>query len=140
MIYEIVSKRKTRKEVIIKRPKDIFPCLKKYAGRQERFLVITLDTENKIIGIRISTIGIVNKTIVHPREVFYHAIKDNASSLMIAHNHPSGNLEPSEEDEEVTEMLVRAGEIMGFPVLDHIIFSKKDYYSFRQNGRKLKYN
>ena len=135
MIYEIISARKFKKEIIIKKPVDIFNILKKYAKSQkEQFLVLTLNGAHIVIGIHIVTIGLANKTIVHPREVFYHAVKDNACALVFAHNHPSGNLEPSVEDKEITERLVDAAGIMGFHIVDHIIFSKNDYYSMRENG------
>jgi len=134
MTYEIVSIRTTKKEIKVVRPDDLFPFIKRYAkSRQEHFLVITLDTEHKVIGIHISTIGLMNKTTIHPREVFYHAIKDNACAIMLAHNHPSGQLKPSPDDEEMTKRLVKAGEIMGFLILDHLIFSKDSFYSFRQS-------
>jgi len=138
MMYEIVSRRTLKREIKVVRPDDLFPFIKRYGkSRQEHFLVVTLDTKHKVIGIHISTIGLMNKTIIHPREVFYHAIKDNACAIILAHNHPSGQLKPSPNDEEMTERLVKAGEIMEFPILDHLIFSKNDFYSFRQNGHNL---
>jgi len=138
MTYEVISIRKSKKEIKVTHPNILFQLVKRYAkSRQEQLLVITLDGTHKVIGVHISTIGLNNKTIVHPREVFYHAIQDNAHSVVIAHNHPSGQLQPSNEDKEITDILVKAGEIMGFHILDHIIFSKNGYYSFRQNGHKL---
>jgi len=132
MTYDILSTRKCRKIISIKRPNDIYNFLKRYAkSRQEMFFVLTLNSAHEIIGIHISTVGFVNKTIFHPREVFIHAIKDNASSLIVAHNHPSGNLLPSPEDEEITERLNKASEIMGFNFLDHLIFNKKGFYSMK---------
>lgn len=73
-------------------------------------------------------------TLVHPREVFYEAIRDNATSVIIAHNHPSGHTDPSLEDREVTRRLSEAGGILGIRILDHVIFSPKGYYSFLEHG------
>jgi len=135
MTFEIISTRRIRKEVRFKRPIDIYNFVKRYAkARQEQFFVITLNGSHNVISIHFITIGLVNKTIVHPREVFYHAIKDNAVSLVLAHNHPSGQLCASEEDEEITRRLIDASKIMGFHVVDHIIFSKNDYFSMRENN------
>jgi DNA repair protein RadC len=133
MLYEIVSIRK-RKAVKIKKPSDVCDLLKSYAKkRQEYFVVLTLNGAHDVVSMRIVSIGLVNRTIVHPREVFVHAIKDHASAVIVAHNHTSGNLEPSDEDKEVTRMLKDAGEIIGIRLLDHVVFSKHGYYSFREN-------
>ncbi|MDR0496904.1 MAG: JAB domain-containing protein, partial [Treponema sp.] len=86
------------------------------------------------LAVRIVTIGLVNRTIVHPREVFADPILDRASALVVAHNHPSGNLEPSAEDDEITSRLKAAGDILGVNFLDHLIFSENFYFSFRQEG------
>jgi DNA repair protein RadC len=132
MTYDILSTRKCRKNINIKHPNDLYNFLKRYAkSRQEMFFVLTLNTAHEIISIHISTIGLLNKSIVHPREVFIHAIKDNAASFMIAHNHPSGQLLPSPEDKEITENLKKASEIMGFIFLDHLIFTKKGFISMK---------
>jgi DNA repair protein RadC len=89
---------------------------------------------SNVISVRVATVGLANKTIVHPREVFIHAIKDNASSIIIAQNHPSDNASPSDEDREVTRMLQNAGGILGIKVLDHAIVVKSGYYSLKQNN------
>lgn len=119
----------------ISSPKDVLPVLQKYARRkQEEFIVITLDTANNIIKIRSITKGLVDRSVVHPREVFRPAILDNAVSIIIAHNHPSGSLKPSPEDEGLTKRIEEAGEIIGIKVLDHLIISKCGYYSFKQGN------
>jgi DNA repair protein RadC len=134
MTYEIISKR-TRKPVTIKHPSDIYDIAKRYAyNEQEYFLVLTLDGSHSVISSSIVTIGLVNRTIVHPREVFKHAISDNASAIIVCHNHPSGCLDPSDEDLKITKKLEGAGNIIGIRLLDHVIISKTDYYSFRQNN------
>jgi len=131
MTYDIISKR-TRKTIKIIRPEDVYLFLKRYTkNRQEIFLAISLNNSLEIIGIHISTIGILNKTFVHPREIFYHLIKDNASSFIVAHNHPSGYPVPSGEDIEDTKRLLKASEIMGFHFLDHLIITKDNFCSIR---------
>jgi DNA repair protein RadC len=109
--------------------------LKKYASKnQEYFLVITLDGGHGLIRVHEITKGIANKTLVHPREVFRPAIIDGACGVIIAHNHPSGDVKPSTEDHNVTRIMKQAGEIIGISVLDHIIVSKYGYYSFMESG------
>ena len=101
MKYQIISERTSKYAVKISSPSDIYPVLNKYHNKkQEHFLVVTLDGSHTVIRVVIATIGILNRAIVHPREIFLPAIKDNACSIVIAHNHPSGNLEPSREDRE----------------------------------------
>ena len=135
MKYQIVSERTSKYSYKISSPSDVYPVLKKYhRKKQEHFLVLTLDGSHKVIRANIATIGIVNRAIIHPREVFLPAIKDNACSVVIAHNHPSGNLEPSREDREITERLCQAGQILGIEVLDHVIISKDGYYSFLEEN------
>jgi DNA repair protein RadC len=134
MTYEIVSIRK-RKTVCIKCPDDTYKAVKQYAkNKQEHFLVITLNSTHNIIGIHIATIGLINRTIIHPREVFIHAIRDNAACIIVCHNHPSGSTEPSPEDIEITNILMEASKILGIHFLDHVIIGKDGYYSFKQNN------
>lgn len=135
MKYQIVSERTSSYSSKISSPSDVYPLLTKYhRKKQEHFLVLTLDGSHNVIRINIATIGILNRAIVHPREIFITAIKDNSASIIIAHNHPSGNLEPSREDREITKRLCKAGEILGIEVLDHVIISKKGYYSFLEDN------
>lgn len=116
------------KEVIS--PDDVLSrlCDLKYES-QEHFVVITLDSANHIIARHTITVGLANQTPAAPREVFRAAVLDNAVSIIVAHNHPSGSTEPSGEDMSITRLLVSAGEIMKIPVLDHIIISKSGYTS-----------
>lgn len=116
-------------------PTDILPSVRHYITRaQEYFIVISLNGAHEIIKTRVISIGILNRTLIHPREVFSDALKDRAASLVLTHNHPSGNLEPSMEDIEVTKRLIDAGELLGIKILDHIIFSDNNYYSFTENS------
>lgn len=95
--------------------------------KQEYFVCLTLDGANRLIAKRIISIGTLTSSLVHPREVFAEAITDRAASIIVAHNHPSGSLEASRADTEVTERLLEAGELLGIPLLDHIIISEDSY-------------
>jgi DNA repair protein RadC len=119
----------------VRHPGDIYKLIRHHADRrQERFLCISLNGAHEVIAVRIVTIGLVNRTIVHPREVFADPINDRASAIAVAHNHPSGNVQPSEEDKEITGRLRAAADILGLNFLDHLIFSETCYYSFRHEG------
>ncbi len=97
--------------------------------KQECFVVLTLDGANRLIDNAIVFQGTLNESLVHPREIFAKAIEDRAAKIIVAHNHPSGNLEPSFEDAEVTKKLKEAGRLMGIELLDHIIIGKSGYRS-----------
>jgi DNA repair protein RadC len=134
MTYEIISIRK-RKTIKIRNPADVYDLLKSYAKKkQEYFLLITINGAHEIIAIHIVTIGLVNKTLIHPRELFIRAIKDNSLAIIVCHNHPSDNTIPSDEDKELTETIKKSGEILGIRLLDHIIIAKSGFYSFKQNN------
>ncbi len=100
---------------------------------REHFDIMLLNNANAIINIETISIGTLNSSPVHPREVFKQAIRHSASSVIVAHNHPSGNCMPSDLDMEVTDRLIEAGRIIGIPVIDHIIVGEDNYYSFREN-------
>jgi DNA repair protein RadC len=120
----------------IVQPEDIYTLIRHYAARrQECFICVSLNGAHEVMAVRIVTIGLVNKTIVHPREVFADPILDRSSAVVVAHNHPSGQLSPSPEDDEVTERLKTAADILGVSFLDHLIFSERSFFSYRQNGR-----
>ncbi len=101
---------------------------------KEHFKLILLNSRNKIIGISTVSIGSLNASIVHPREVFKDAIIHNAHSVILVHNHPSGDHEPSEDDLTITKRLTEAGKILGIEVIDHIIISKNGFFSFKEKG------
>jgi DNA repair protein RadC len=120
----------------VREPSDALRFIRHYSDRkQEMFICISLNGAHEVIKTRVVSIGLVNRTIVHPREVFADPLGDRASAIIVAHNHPSGNTEPSLEDEEVTVRLRHTGEILGIQLLDHIIFSGDSYYSFNENNR-----
>ena len=131
------ARRRIRPEgVKISLPPDVLPLIRHYADRkQEHFICISLNGANEVISTRIVSVGLVNKTQVHPREVFADPITDRASAIIVAHNHPGGGLHPSKEDIAVTKQLKSAGEILGIRLLDHIIFNHKGYYSFLEDGK-----
>jgi DNA repair protein RadC len=99
--------------------------------KKEHFVVLCLDTRNRLINHKLVSVGSLDTSIVHPREVFNEAITSRAASVIFAHNHPSGDPEPSKEDVELTRRLAKAGEIMGIDVLDHIIICDKSYVSLK---------
>lgn len=102
---------------------------------KEHFWVFHLDARYSIKMLELVTLGTLDNVIVHPREVFTRAVSIRCSSILLAHNHPSGDSSPSAEDAEVTEKLVSAGEILGIKVIDHLIIASDGYYSFKEQGR-----
>jgi len=119
----------------IKNAVDIYNELHKYTNKkQEYFLAISLDGANHIIKKRVISMGTINQTLVHPREVFSPSIQDRAASVIVAHNHPSGVLKPSNEDIDITKRLNESSKILGIELLDHLIISKNGYFSFKENG------
>lgn len=100
---------------------------------REKLLAICLDTKNQPTNISVVSVGSVNASIVHPREVFKTAILSNSSKIMLAHNHPSQILKPSSEDKLITKRIQDSGEILGIELLDHIILGDNEYFSFKEN-------
>jgi DNA repair protein RadC len=99
--------------------------------QREVFLVVLLNARHEVLGVETVSVGSLNASIVHPREVFKPAILQSAASVILAHNHPSGDPEPSEEDLSITKRLVEVGELLGIGVLDHVIVAKRGLVSFR---------
>ena len=119
----------------IKTPADLLPHVRHYADRkQEHFLCASINGANEILNIRVVSIGLIDRSPVHPREVFADALADRASAVIVAHNHPSGGLEPSPSDIEITAQLKAAGSMVGIDLLDHIIFNRTGYFSFLEEG------
>ena len=114
---------------------DVLPLVTHWADRpQEYFLVLSLNGAHEVIRLRVVSQGILDRTIVHPREVFVHPLSDRAAAVICAHNHPSGNTEPSQEDRDLTRRLREAGELLGIPMLDHVVFTQEGYYSFLEHN------
>ena len=116
-------------------PADLLPHVRHYADRkQEHFLCASINGANEILNIRVVSVGLIDRSPVHPREVFADALSDRASAVIVAHNHPSGGLEPSQSDIDITAQLKAAGTIVGIDLLDHIIFNRTGYFSFLEAG------
>lgn len=121
---------------VIKTPLDVHNLLKdkmRYYDR-EYFKAVLLDTKHQVISVDIISIGSLDASLVHPRELFKNSIKKSAAAIILAHNHPSGDPTPSGEDMEVTRRLVKAGDIVGIQILDHVIIGKGGFVSLKEKG------
>lgn len=129
------ARRRIRPEgLTITEPPAVLPLIHHYADRkQEHFLTISLSGAKEVIATRVVSIGLVDQTPVHPREVFADPIVDRAAAVIVAHNHPGGSLTPSEQDLATTRRLAAAGNTLGIELLDHIIFNARGYYSLKEH-------
>jgi DNA repair protein RadC len=134
-----LAKQMTPPKFKVEHPIHVYHLVKDelLSEKRELFVVVLIDTKGGVIGQHIVSIGTLTQTLVHPREVFYPAIRHKAASIILVHNHPSGDLTPSPQDIELTEKLIGVGKIMGIPVNDHIIISHQGYRSLRQNGHSF---
>ena len=133
--FELARRHILKDSIRITGPKSVLPLISSIADKQqEHFVCISLNGANEVIENRTVTVGLLNKSQVHPREVFADVITDRAAGVILAHNHPSGELKPSDSDLKIQEQLAEAGKILGIKILDHIIISKKGYYSFQDQG------
>lgn len=126
----------TGKRQVVKNPVEVVSVVRSRlkGKKKEHFLVVLLDTRNQVIKVSEVSVGSLDTSVVHPREVFKEAISASAASVIFVHNHPSGDTEASEDDIRLTKRLAEAGEIMGIDVLDHIIVTDKDYLSLKSKG------
>jgi len=132
---EFVRRRIKPEGLRITVPIDVLPLIRHYGDRkQEHFICISVNGANEVMNVRVVTIGLVNKSQVHPREVFADVIVERACAIIIAHNHPSGDLTPSKEDIAITQRIKKASTLLGITLLDHIIFNSRGYYSFVEKG------
>jgi DNA repair protein RadC len=133
-VYESEKISERKKYNAVTSPSVLFDIIKNKIQNfsKEHFFVISLDTRNNFIGIDEISIGTLTASLVHPRETFESAIRRHAAHIIIAHNHPSGETEPSEDDLKITRRLVEAGKIMGIEVLDHLIITNTGYLSFKE--------
>ncbi len=121
--------------IIIKTPKDVYQLLKEMGDyKKEHFIGLYLNARNQLVHQETVAIGSLSANIIHPREVFEPAIKYHAASIVVVHNHPSGNLKPSREDLEITKRLVKSGELLGIKVIDHLIIAGKKFFSLKEKG------
>ncbi len=124
-----------KKVTLILSPKEVWNELKDIRdNKKEHFVILFLDTRNQEIKQEIISIGLLNANLVHPREVFEPAVRYLAAQIIVAHNHPSGNPEPSEDDLIITKKLMEAGRILGIELIDHVIVTKNIYFSFKEKG------
>jgi len=135
-ISERYAKEKILPKISLSSPQKVADYLREKIGREkkEHFVVVSFDTRNNLVGIDTISIGILNANLVHPRETFEVAIHHHAASIIIAHNHPSGDPGPSDEDVKVTAKLFEAGKLLDIHVLDHIIIGKNTFYSFKEQN------
>lgn len=147
-IYEIIKLKMERRKLpkrflaenveayTVKAPSDFVKIAKKFIGDEDKevFLVACLNIKNEIQSLHRCHVGLLNASLVSPRDIFKTAILQNAGSVILAHNHPSQNCTPSSEDIGVTERLIKAGEILGIDVLDHVIVSENSYTSLKAEG------
>jgi len=133
--FELARRYFGKKDVKITFPSDVLPFVRDISDkRQEHFVCLSLNGANEVIGNRVVTVGLLNSNQVHPREVFSDPIVDRAASIILVHNHPSGDTEPSQEDIAITKRLVEAGELLGIKIHDHVIVSKNGYTSMKERG------
>ena len=134
-MMELGQRRWGQRGVCIQSPDDVYAMLRHYSDRrQERFISISMNGAHEILAVRVVTIGLINKTVVHPREIFSDLVKDRASAVCVAHNHPSGKIQPSKDDDETTFRLKNAADLLGLHFLDHIIFSNEAFFSYKRHG------
>ncbi|MFC1626786.1 DNA repair protein RadC [Patescibacteria group bacterium] len=139
-LFQAISKKYAREKLTAKKafktPQHVYDFLKEKIGREkkEHFLVLLLDARHNLIRDHEVSVGILNQTIVHPREVFEPAIRYLAASIILAHNHPSGDIKPSQQDLQLTKKLIDSGKLLDIHVLDHIIVTRSDYVSLKEMG------
>jgi len=132
---ELGRRHLSRRRAVIRDAEDALPYLAGIRNeRQEHFVCLSLNGANEVLATRVVTVGLLDSNQVHPREVFADPITDRAASILCAHNHPSGTLEASPEDLAITRRLVKAGEVLGIRVLDHLIVTEEGFLSLKQAG------
>lgn len=138
MRLALIKEREGSEAAYVHTPEDIHQHAEplKYMS-EEHFVSFHLDAKHKIIGYHVVSHGTLSSSLVHPREVFKAALLANSHTIIVAHNHPSGSLQPSAEDLETTTQLIEAGRIMGVPILDHIIVSDRGILSIREHHAQL---
>ncbi|MDX1682229.1 MAG: DNA repair protein RadC [Phycisphaeraceae bacterium] len=133
--FELARRYLVKETVRVRDAEDVLPLLADIVDKpQEHFVCISLNGAHEVIATRVVTIGLLDRSPVHPREVFADVIADRAAAVIFAHNHPSGSLEPSEADRRVQRQLTEAAEILGIRVLDHVIVSPRGHFSFQAAG------
>lgn len=132
---ELGKRRSNHLKAPISSPHSVIPYVRNYSvSSKEHFVTVNLNGGHEIIQIHVVSVGTLNRSLIHPREVFSEAIRENAAAMILCHNHPSGNVEPSEEDIAATKNLMKASFILGIEILDHIIISQENYFSFAEHS------
>ena len=133
---ELAKRHLSQDRATVQQASDALPYLQEIRGKnQEHFVCVSLTGANEVIASRVVTVGLLDSSQVHPREVFADPITDRAAAVILAHNHPSGTLEASAEDVALTKRLVQTGELLGIRVLDHLIVTREGYLSMKQTGK-----
>jgi DNA repair protein RadC len=133
--FELARRYLIRETVRLVTATDVLPLLADIAGKQQEYFVcFSLNGANEVIERRIVTIGLLDQSPIHPREVYADVIADRAAAVIFAHNHPSGDVQPSDADLRIHNQLTEAGKILGLRVLDHVIVTRKGYFSFQEAG------
>jgi len=133
--FELAKRYFIKDSIIIKSSEDILEQVKQYRDKKQEYLLcLTLDWANRLIENRVITIWLLNESLIHPREIFADAISDRANSIILVHNHPSWTAYPSDADISITNRLKEVSELVWIQLLDHIIITKKDYFSFNENN------
>ena len=131
----LVKENENTERIKVNGPADVYELVKDEMAHADREMLVSimLATSNHLIGVETVSIGILNATYVSPREIFKSAILANAFGIILCHNHPSGELDPSNEDHKVTELISKAGDLLGIKVIDHVIVSQKGFKSLKDN-------
>jgi DNA repair protein RadC len=133
--FELAKRYLLKPERKIKNTEDVLKLVDEIRDKkQEHFITITLTGASNVIKKRIVFKGTINYSVVHPREIFADALTDRAAGIVFVHNHPEGDVEPSEQDKRITKQLCKAGELLGIQVIDHITVTKNEYFSFQEEG------
>jgi DNA repair protein RadC len=133
--FSLSQRLSPKKEDTISSPKDVFKLVIDYKNKKKEYLIgIYLDARRQLIAKKVISIGTLDTSLIHPREVFNPAVRYNAALIIVVHNHPSGDSAPSLEDKKITQKLIMAGEILGIGLIDHLIITKDDYFSFKDHG------
>ena len=132
---ELGRRKASHLNAVVNQPQDLLPFIKQYAFKNsEHFIAVSLSGAREILSQNIVALGNSNSAIINPREVFFDAVQARASAVILAHNHPSGIVSPSQEDIETTRRLCSAADLLGISVLDHIIITKNEYFSFKEHN------
>lgn len=134
-VYTKYRTLKTRNEILNK-PEAVWKFLRPKIGNEcrEHFYMLGVNNKNTVLVVSPISVGTISETIIHPREIFVNAVRELCSAIIVAHNHPTGNLLPSENDIRTTRRLMDAGEIIGIPVLDHVIITSEGFLSLKEEG------